>query len=221
MALGSRAIVLFCSALIGFGYAARVQADPIQVTSGGVFVYWDSGPTSAAMSADRFSIFGDGFGGGALAWEAGHSGNLDGSFSFSQTLFISFPAVVDGISYPVAFLSGTLRFTTMPFVVPPPDGSVGLISTPFTMSGFVTGYTNGERTGTPMFGVFVTGAGRASTTALVIPGTSSYVSRNGIDYQLAAAADPPAAAPEPASLLLLGSGAAGLLWRRKGRRRAG
>jgi PEP-CTERM motif len=190
------------------------QGDPIRVTGGFATVYSPPEPSGASLSNDSgFSVGGDGI--GSLFWSGGQVGDtrtLDGSFNYGFSG--PFSAKVDGTSY-LAFLSGQLDFETTPFTLPAPVNGIGTFRTPFTMTGRVRGFADREQTSL-LFDVTVFGSGTATGNAAF---------RGDIGYQPVFASTSysfaPAdvsATPEPASMLLLGTGVAGLIARQRRRR---
>ena len=200
-----------CTIFLGL-LPAGAQADPIRFTSGSVTVYSPVEPSGASVGNDAGDfINGDGF--GSLAWAGGQPGStrtLDGTFTFN--LSGPFGARIDGTTYS-PFLSGTMGFTTTPFVVPAPNATgSGQFQTTFTMLGRVRGYSDRDRTPESLlFDVEVFGSG-------VVTGSSGFNREIGYlplsasaTYQFAAA--DVAATPEPASMFLLATGVAGLMVR--------
>src|SRR5262249_58095765 len=110
------------------------------------------------------------------------------NLSMSVPLMSDFPFqhpvshMVNGIPYQ-AFVTGTLNFTAQPFVMPPPssDQSSFAFTTPFTMTGHITGTeTNPIFPGAPvLFSVDVTGSGGAVFGGDIIadPGDRFFFSR--------------------------------------------
>jgi hypothetical protein len=200
-----RRSIIAGSILVGGLYGTAAQADPIAVTSGSAFLFWDAGPTSISLSGTNFLIFGDGTGGGLFGWQAGTLGNLDGSFAFSP-FRTPFGVVVDGTTQ-TAFLDGGVSFTTVPFIVPTADGpDPTVFRTTFTMAGRVRGYSSAERTGAPLFDLDLVGRGSASVEAFPVPDAPFYLSHTGISYEFA----PLSQTPEPGTIVLLGLGVLGI-----------
>jgi len=196
------------------------HADPIRVTGGAATVYSPTEISGATLSNDAgFFLSGDGF--GSLSWAGGAPGEtrkLDGSFSFGFTG--PFGAHIDGTSY-VAYLSGSLDFLTDAFVLPGPgqDG-VGHFSTPFSMTGRVQGYSSVQRDpGSLLFDVELFGAGVAQASPVFVPSLNAYQPLFASATYNFAPADL-SATPEPGSLLLLGTGAVGLVLRNRRQRKA-
>lgn len=196
--------------LLCFGTVSGAAADPITVTAGSVFAYWDGSLTSVTLTGNGLSISSDAFAGSAGGFSSGTTADLNGGFTLYDEPPRSYSVTVNGTPY-TAFLAGSGGFTTQPFTAPStappplPDGSLPSVnfSTPFTFTGSVRGYPTGDMTGATLFNVELVGSGTARADFLATGNT--FFNRTGVGYTFSPAA--PAPTPEPASILLLGSGA--------------
>ena len=196
--------------LTGLVYASPVRADPIRVTAGLVSAFVISEPSGADLLGDGLRLGADGIGSAAQPSRVGELASLDGDFHFQPTVNL-LNVTVDGVPYR-ATLGGTLTFTTVPFVAPAPVDGLGNFTTPFTMSGHVTGFSGIGTDARELFSVDLSGSGTASARGVrFIDEVGVYLSRDTVvSYTFT---NDVAATPEPASLLLLGSGVAGLFLR--------
>ena len=172
-------------------------------------MYWDGTGSFATLQGSGLNVVTDTYGGGLLGFNAG-TAQLDGGIVFG-TLGAAphtWNVTVDGTDY-VAYLDGFLSFDTEPFVAPPATGvAVATFSTPFTLNGRLRGSSGPQGSGSVLFDVQLAGSGTASTVARPVS-PDIYLVNGGVTYELGAAT------PEPATLLLMGSGLAGVLLRRR------
>ena len=190
--------------------AAPATADPIRVTGGSTFLYWDGAFTSVTLAGDGLAVRADGRGGG-IAFLTTGTHTLDGTFFFSHVHTPhTWSVTVDGVDYEV-FLQGALAFGTNPFGVPSAvRGETAIFETSFMMSGQLRGTTGSSGTGAVLFDVLLSGTGIASTSGVAVD-TDLYRT-GGVLYEFTGDVAP---TPEPATLLLMGTGVAGVLLRRR------
>ena len=192
--------------------AAPAYADPILITGGSTFLPWDGEGASGSFQGDGFSVNTEGAGGGVFVLSTGIA-NLDGTFSFTNfggSGSHTWHVTVNGIEYD-AFLSGSLAFDVIPVVIPAASaGSQLTLSAPFSAAGRLIGTTAALGTGSVLFDVLLAGQGTATVHATAAQ-TNSFRTP-GVLYEFAAA---PTATPEPATLLLMGTGLAGVMMRRR------
>ena len=209
------------------------RADTISVTSGGLNVAWDDASSFAFFGSDGFALSGlfirvpsspqqTCFSGCTPGTSVNLSSVAGGTPGF--TLGLAMTATIDGVvlANPAQHetwlnLAGTFLFNA-PDVVLPPFASDELVRialpAPFTFQGQVAGFAPDDTEGdAPLFHVDLTGEGTAQFSLSAFPPGGTYRFPE-VSYTFHDAA----AIPEPTSMMLFGTGVAGLLLRRRTRR---
>ena len=210
---------------IGIGLLGTTQAlaDPLTVTSGLVTAQIRGG--TFTLTGDGFSLSGAPPGGYESGlWEctpcrASDRLNLGLSSSAGGTFDDGLPGEFNHVHYDATWLAGHLAFTAGDMTSAILAGQTS-ISMPFTFSGELLNYeTYASRAanGRPLFIATFTGSGVA-TAHFKGPSADPNGALFFADRITYAFAPAPSPTPEPASLLLLGTGAAGLLARRRSTR---
>ncbi|HEY7289870.1 MAG TPA: PEP-CTERM sorting domain-containing protein [Vicinamibacterales bacterium] len=195
----------------------RAWADPIDSRQilGGVF--------TTNTQTGQFSIFGPGFSlsgdvsvalSGCLPCRPGDSLEMQ---ALGEVRGMS--GTVDGVTYPQLFVPGVIAIPSVfsvqgPFTVPANATTGTQIIFPFNTLDLdrLVGYTSPLST-TPVFDIHVSGTGTAKTTLLEVqnPPEAPILFGTNITWTFGT----PSPTPEPASLVLVGTGLAAILAKRR------
>src|SRR5436190_2669967 len=144
--------------------AATASAQSATITSGNVSAWWDASLSGLQLSGAGTTLAGEFYNGPvASSFTPGTRGDLNGAVHLNpNSSNHTFQEQVNGTTYSSVWITADLTFTTQPFLVPSaPEGTVTTFSTPFTVTGQFSGYSDRELTNR-VFSVSVQGSGVAS-----------------------------------------------------------
>lgn len=204
---------------------ASVQADPITIT-GGTLTYSISGGSSFLLTGGGLALNG-------LTSSLNPSVSLlaSGPVSPGQTrltggsldsqdgeLGLSNPVTIGGVDYSPGASLLALNISSASFTAPIEAASGFIVVAPFVLTaGIVEGYQDTIGVGDPLFSNLLTGGGTTTLLYLRTPAGDYQLFSQSFTFGQTVSGVSVNSIPEPATVLLLGTGIAGLLGRTRKR----
>ena len=203
--------------LVMFIIAPSAKADPVQITTGQVFVGIGGSPTNFVLIGSNFEVNATGAAPGANPSCSPCTSGTPINISNSIGTNLGFgSATINGTTFNNIFFVGEFNFTVQDIVLPAlPDGLIGVqIEPPVTFTGTIRGCLDAACT-TEVFSVIELAGQGFAKAAFTFIGNQNGVSLftpSSLRYDLREI-------PEPVSMTLLASGLLGLGIRFRGRRK--
>jgi len=138
--------------------AVTVSAQTVTITSGSVFLYWDSSLSGVQLTGPGTQLTAEVLD-GSVGFPAGGVVDLSRSVASYANSNHPFVEQVNGITYNAVWPKATFRFVASPMFAPhAPEGTSASFSTPFTMTGEFAGFADRALT-QQLFSISIQGSG--------------------------------------------------------------
>jgi hypothetical protein len=205
--------------VLAANWATPAAADPVRLRAGAITLdsegglYWGIQGKGLEAAKDFTQLDWASTGLDIGCFEEGGCAN-DELFSFTTSTFDNAPlghgtAVVNGAAFNRVEFSGSWSFVSPGVRLPTSDDLYGVLSAPFSFTGTLTGTSDGRN----LFNLSLVGSGLAHVLiARTGPGGWAIDEAASVQYVFT---DPVNPLPEPTSMLLVGTGVAGLVGARR------
>jgi hypothetical protein len=167
--------------LVTLAVAATAAAQTAVITSGDVSPWWDESLSGLELIGPGTHLIGEFYNGPVqYGFEPGTRGDLNGRVTLNPySSNHTFTEQVNGTTYSSVWIKADITFSTQPFLVPrAPEGTRTTFSTPFTMTGTFSGYSDKDATN-QVFSVSLQGSGVAWSLTMRMMSDSWFLEQGG------------------------------------------